>query len=215
LKINTVIKSYITTPHHTTPPMNKSDLIQGLREHLKVSKMDHKVQVMKWDTLKEAHAYCLQYTSSQQFGPLIEMFIREKFGYTKNKAKHRKGDCSKDGKDSEVKASIGDRAHRKFNFVQIRPSHKCDNYILTAYHVSPENVEDLGELYIFRVSKTDIKNMIVSYGGYAHGTNEEHGAITIDSLNDETSTKEYALRPTMNDDCWKALMVFRISESEL
>lgn len=196
--------------------MNKSDLLQGLKDHLKVSKINHKVQVMKCDTLKEVHAYCLQYTSSQQFGPLIERFIREKYGYTKNKAKDCNGDCSKDGKNTEVKASIGDKpTHRKFNFVQIRPSHKCESYILTAYHVSSENVEEFGELYIFRVSKTDIKNIIVSYGGYAHGTNKEHGAITIDSLNDETSTKLYALRPTMNDECWKALMVFRISESDL
>jgi len=103
----------------------------------------------------------------------------------------------------------------KFNFVQIRPSHDCETYILTAYNLSSENVESEGELYIFKVPKEDIKKIVVSFGGYAHGTIKEHGKITIESLNDEKSTKEYALRPTINDACWKALMPFRVPESGL
>jgi hypothetical protein len=38
-------------------------------------------------------------------------------------------------KNSEVKVSLGGATHSKFNFVQIRPSHDCDTYILTAYHL--------------------------------------------------------------------------------
>jgi len=61
----------------------------------------------------------------------------------------------------------------------------------------------------------EIKNLIVSYGGYAHGTIKEHGIITADSFSEEKSIKEYAIRPTINDKCWKALLPFRVSESEL
>jgi hypothetical protein len=46
-------------------------------------------------------------------------------------------------------------------------------------------VESEGELYIFKVSKEDIKRIVVSFGGYAHGTIKEHGKITIESINDE------------------------------
>jgi hypothetical protein len=70
-------------------------------------------------------------------------------------------------------------------------------------------------LYIFKVSKSDIKKLVISYGGYAHETTIEHGAITNDSLNDKKSIKEYALRPTIFDECWKALMVFRVPETTL
>jgi hypothetical protein len=196
--------------------MNKEERVIRLKEHLSISKVKHEEQIMKLTTLKEAHIYCIIHgVSAQQYGPLLERFIRTKFNYIKNKAEDCTGDCSKDGKNSEVKVSLGGTAHTKFNFVQIRPSHDCDNYILTAYHLSSENVESEGELYIFKIPKEDIKKIIVSYGGYAHGTIKEHGTITINSLSDEKSIKEYALRPTINDECWKALLSFKVSESEL
>ena len=198
-------------------PMDKSESVKRLREHLALSKVKHEDQVMKLDTLKEAHTYCVIHgVSAQQYGPLIERFIRTKFNYTKNRAEDCTGDCSKDGKNSEVKVSLGGATHTKFNFVQIRPSHDCDTYILTAYHLSFENVESEGELYVFTVPKSEIKKLVVSYGGYAHGTVKEHGKMTMDSLNDEKNgIKEYALRPTINNDCWKALMAFRVPETDL
>jgi hypothetical protein len=88
-------------------------------------------------------------------------------------------------------------------------------YILVAYHLSSENVESEGELYVFKVPKEAIKKIVVLYGGYAHGTIKEHGAITAESLNEEKSTKEYAIRPTVNDECWKALLKFRVGEKSL
>ena len=60
-----------------------------------------------------------------------------------------------------------------------------------------------------------MKKLVVTYGGYAHGTIKEHGKITMDSLDDEKSIKEYAIRPTIHDDIWKALLAFRVAESEL
>ena len=196
--------------------MDKAKCVNMLKEHLALLKVNHEEQVMKLATLKEAHVYCVIYNvSAQQYGPLLEKFIRTKFNYIKNKAEDCTGDCFKDGKNSEVKVSLGGARHKKLNFVQIRPSHDCDTYILTAYHLSHENIESEGELYIFKVPKKDIKNIVISYGGYAHGTIKEHGKITADYLNDENIIKEYALRPTINDNCWKALMKFRVSETSL
>lgn len=200
----------------TIPVMDKTERVRRLREHLALSKINHKDQVMKLATLKEAHVYCVIHdVSPQQFGPLLERFIRTKFNYIKNKAGDCTGDCSKDGKNSEVKVSLGGDNHSQFNYVQIRLSHDCDIYILTAYHLSEENCDAEGELFIFKVPKEELKKIILSYGGYAHRTNKELGRITIESLNDEKSIKEYALRPTINDDCWKALMPFNVPESGL
>lgn len=59
-------------------------------------------------------------------------------------------------------------------------------YILTAYHLSPENVETEGKSCLSSKSQRQhMKRIIVSYGGYAHGTSKEHGNITSESLNDD------------------------------
>ena len=210
-KYNIKVKRQIKVEISALPTMNKIERVKRLKEHLVLSKVKHEEQVMKLETLKEAHIYCvINSITAQQYGPLIERFIRTKFNYIKNKASECTGDCSKDGQNLEVKVSLGGETHTKFNFVQIRPSHDCNTYILTAYHLSPENVEMEGELYIFKVSKSEIKKIVMSYGGYAHGAIKEHGAITIDSLNDEKNIKEYALRPSINDACFKELLPFRV-----
>lgn len=186
-----------------------------LKEYLALSKLNHSQNIMKEETLKNAHVYCLiNNLSAQHYGPLLEKYIRTNFNYSKNKAEECTGDCSKNGKNSEVKVSLGGATHDKFNFVQIRPSHDCDSYILSAYHLCIENVEKEGDLYIFKVPKEDMKKIIVSHGGYAHGTVKEHGKITTESIN-EKGNKEYAIRPTVNDKCWKDLLAFRITEDAL
>jgi hypothetical protein len=114
--------------------MDKSYCVKKLREHLTLSKINHENQVMKHNTLKEACIYCvINDLSAQKYGPLIEKFIRTKFNYIKNKAKDSIGDCSKNGKNSEVKVSFGGSTYSKFNFVQNRPFHDCETYILIAY----------------------------------------------------------------------------------
>lgn len=115
---------------HILPVMDNAERIKRLKEHLTLSKVKHEETVMKLSSLKEAHTYCVIHgLSAQQYGPLLEKYIKIKFNYKKNKAKDCIGDCSKDGKNSEIKVSLGGATHTKFNFVQIRPSHECDIYI--------------------------------------------------------------------------------------
>jgi len=190
--------------------------IEKLKDHLAISSINHDEEILKETSLKDAHVYCvLNYVSAQQYGPLIEKYIRVKNKFVKNTASECNGDCSKDNKNAEVKASLGGAKHNKFNWVQLRISHHIQYYILTAYHLSSKNVESAGELYIFSVPKEDMISLIASYGGYAHGTNKEHGAITIADLKDEKNKKEYALRPSYEDKCWKDVMKFRVSEDAL
>jgi hypothetical protein len=113
----------------------------------------------------------------------------------------------------EVKVSLGGATHTKFNFVQIRPSHCCETYLLLAYHLSIDNVDEEGTTYMFRVPKTAMETLILSYGTYAHGTTKEQGKITLESI--KGPQREYSLRPVMNDNCWKELLKFEIPEKEL
>lgn len=176
--------------------------------------------ILKSKTLKDACIYCKYYSlSSQQYGPLLEKYIIEKFMYKKNNAKDCIGDCSKNGYNYEIKISFGISLSNicKFNFVQLRLSkaQNCSFYILIAYHMCPENIkENLGELYIFKVPKEELKKIVLLHGGYAHGTIKVNGKITANII-DNSDKNEYSIRPFINDECWNKLMAFRVSEDNL
>ena len=190
--------------------------IQLLKEHLLQTTIKHETEIMKESNLKNAHIYCiLNSVSAQQYGPLLEKYIRIKNNFNKNIASACNGDCSKDEKNFEIKASIGGAKHNKFNWVQLRISHDIHYYILTAYNLTSKNVENQGELYVFTVPKCDMLNLISTYGGYAHGTIKEHGPITISNIQEENNKKEYALRSIIGDKCWIDIMKYRIDETLL
>lgn len=90
-------------------------------------------------------------------------------------------------------------------------NHSCE-YLFTAYYLDNSNVENLGELFLFRLTKNDIKPLLIKYGGYAHGTINKLGIISQLDLDDTSNDKEYALRPKYNDECWKSLLQFRVQE---
>lgn len=121
------------------------------------------------------------------------------------------GDLKYNETDIEIKISNGGKENNKFNYVQLRLNHNCI-YILTAYYINYYNLDNLGDLYIFKLNKEDIKNLIIKYGSYAHGTTGKLGKITAETLNDINNTKEYALRPKYGDKCWNELLRFRIDE---
>ena len=195
---------------------NKLKRLARLSEHLEMTAIDHKLKIMEEATLKEAHAYCVEHNvSAQQYGPALEKYIITKHKYTKNNASSGNGDAAKDGKNVEIKVSLGGMHRQKFNYVQIRPQQEVDMYILTAYYLTRENCEQEGELYIFHVSKDAIKDIMLQHGSYAHGTKKVNKVITVESLNDPHNDAEYAIRPTFGDDCWNALMKFRIDENKL
>ena len=90
-------------------------------------------------------------------------------------------------------------------------NHICE-YVLTAYYLCEENIDVNGELFVFRVTKPEMKELIGNFGGYAHGTVKKHGKITKESLEEVENDKEYALRPMYGDSCWKALLGYRVDE---
>lgn len=176
------------------------------------SNKTHVEMIMKLPTLKDAHIYCKLNNFTGQFtGPTLEKYIKIKYDMTKNNASMCNGDLKCNDINIEIKASNGGKEHNKFNFVQLRMNHACE-YIFTAYYVDYNNLDALGELYIFKLKKENIKPLIIKYGGYAHGTIGELGAITIEDLDNVNNSKEYALRPKYGDKCWNELLQFRVDE---
>ena len=222
---DTIIEPDPQLEHQQNPvykPHPKERMIGKLKDHLQSARVKHEEEIMKQPTLKDAHIYCVLHgISAQQYGPLLERYIIQKFQYIKSHAGDCVGDCynGKGGKSEniEIKASLGGATHTKFNYVQIRLSQKIDYYILTAYHLIPENVEKAGALYIFRVPKEGMKELILLYGGYAHGTVKEHGKITAEKLEEDLNSpiREYAIRPLFGDKCWNALLLYLCQEDDL
>lgn len=187
-------------------------IVSELRKILSGVQTDHIEQIMNSATLKDAHIYCVvKKLVGQKYGFLLEKFIKNKFSYAGNKTEECKGDCSKLGVNYEIKVSLGGKTFNKFNYVQLRPRHECNMYILTAYHLTQYNVDDRGDLYIFRLTKDVMCDIIYKYGCYAHGSVSQHGKITM-PLNEDM---EYALRPSYGSKCWMELMKYRIMEDAL
>tara|TARA_Y100001958_G_C21230311_1_gene555988 strand:+ start:1382 stop:1981 length:600 start_codon:yes stop_codon:yes gene_type:complete len=193
-----------------------TNIPQELKKLLNQDK-NHEKEILQCKSIKYAHIYCkLNHLTGQQMGPLIEYYIKEKFYMKKNKASECIGDC-KDRflEDNEIKASGGGKGHNSYNYVQIRLNHKIHNYIFTAYYLTNDNYMNEGELFIFKIKKEHIIQLIFNYGGYAHGTVSKLGKITLEDLKDENNSKEYALRPKYGDKLWKEILNYRVNESEL
>ena len=197
-----------TNPEQDNDTRNKLRLLLDSCRSNKV----HTENILKCPTLKDAHIYCKINNLSGQFsGPVLEKYIKTKYNMTKNNASTCTGDLQCNDINIEIKVSNGGKENNKFNFIQLRMNHQCE-YIFTAYHIDYTNIDNLGDLYIFRLNKENIKQLLVKYGGYAHGTIGELGNITIEDLNDVNNRKEYALRPKYGDKCWCELLQFRIDE---
>ena len=193
----------------------RTDTIQKLRYLLSISKCNHKMEIMKQPDIKHAHLYCkIHQLSGQISGPLIEYYIANAFQMVKNNASLCIGDLCHKETNIEIKVSMGGKDNRHFNYVQLRMNHHCQ-YLLTAYYIDDSNVDELGELYLFRLEKKDIKPIIVKYGGYAHGTIQKLGPITAEDLDKDANDKEYAIRPIYGDKCWKELLSFRVNEVDI
>ena len=179
--------------------------------------INHKQKIMDCKDLKEVHVYCkANQLNGQQTGPFIELWLIKNCKMHKNKASECIGDCrDKFMKDNEIKASLGGKNNNKFNYVQLRVNHKVDYYIFTAYYIHHNNVDNLGELYIFKITKENIIPLIHKYGGYAHGTKKKHGDITISDLEDKNNSKEYDLRPIYGGPLWEELLKYRVNQSDL
>lgn len=172
----------------------------------------HKTAILQQPSVKDAHMYCkIHQLSGQVSGPLIEHYIQESYHMTKNKASDCVGDVQFQGVNLEIKASLGGKKNNQFNYVQLRVNHVCE-YLLTAYYLDQENLDNLGELFLFRLTKEQMKPLLLQYGGYAHGTVTKLGRISHEDLSNPVNDKEYALRPKYGDKLWQALLPFRIQE---
>lgn len=167
-------------------------------------------------TLKKC-LLCKAYLSSNQWSVMLEEHIRYRFNIAK-----KKDNVSGDGNTSnnfnvEIKVSLG-TDNGQVHFVQIRPDHNVDYYILLVYNVHEGTI---GRLHWLLCNAKELYSLLPEYGGYAHGTVERLGKISFDNIQGRNC--EYALRPnllakshTKQRRLWdKMIEMFEVSEEEL
>jgi hypothetical protein len=192
--------------------MDYNFLIAKLKELTVLENIKHKDNILEQQSLKLAHIYCkINNLSGQISGNLIEYYIQNKYNIIKNKPNLCIGDFCYNYINYEIKTSFGGKLNNKFNFVQLRTNHNCD-YILFAYYINKDNIEKLGELFIFNVPSKNMKDLIYNFGSYAHGTINKNGKISYKDLHDIRNIKEYSIRPVYNGKCWKELLNFRVDD---
>jgi hypothetical protein len=167
-------------------------------------KINHFIEIAKMLTIHAAHAYCKAHKlHGSSSGYLIEKYIIDKFHMKKISSTEGCGDAQFNGVNIEIKASFGGFTHNRFNYVQIRPHHLIDHYLLTAYYLNKNNIDTDGELFMFGLPKTVMNEFLQQFGQYAHG------------IKSDDHRNEYAIRPVYGDSCWNELIKYRISELDI
>lgn len=134
----------------------------------------------------------------------METIIKKdlKMGPKKNQTS---GDATKSEYNYEIKYS-GHANKSKWNFVQIRPDHDVQLYLLLGYNMDDESNKDIGKGYVFKVPAKNMYKLVIDYGGYAHGTIDKLGKITKDNIKGRNC--EYALRCNPNSKKGKNKEIF-------
>ena len=130
-----MLETYIPD-NHLNDESSSSSLSKDfvIRQRLKVlfdsTKIIHKTEILKEETLKYAHIYCkLNNLSGQSAGPAIECYIGHKYNMSKNSASECTGDLHHTGTNYEIKSSFGGKDGNKFNFVQFRMNTHTEQFI--------------------------------------------------------------------------------------
>ena len=175
--------------------MTKIDCIQIVKSirsnKLVLEKQQAIKQAYESDDIWEKCVLFRKYTSPQSTDS--EKLIRHDFNIG-NPADTVSGDGMKNGVNYEIKVSIHD-TKCKTNIRQIRPHHNVDFYIIMAFNVFGGH---RGEAYVFKVPSEKIYDLVLEYGCYTHGTIKRNGAITAESIRDETTDFEYSLSADPN-----------------
>ena len=180
-----------------------NDLLSKLQKGV-VDKTKLKSEVINEQSTRSAFIVSKAELSSQQYGAALEAHIKTKFGWN-GQSDNKSGDSTTpSGKRIEIKCSIED-AKGGFNYVQIRPSHTVDYYLLANYSISTD------EVIFLLCPKKEFVDLVVSTGQLAHGTNDA-----------SFEYKEYAYRPKMHSRVgtkgrqqWDDLQQWKVSEDEL
>jgi hypothetical protein len=150
------------------------------------------------------------YLTSQSYGDIIESQIKKILNISPQRDEIS-GDGVFNNKTIEIKVSI-EGTKSNFNFVQLRPSHNVDYYLLLTYSYTED------DLFFFLIPHEDMITLIGKYAGYAHGTIKKQGEINRENvIKNLDKDYEYAIRPDYlkEEGSWKELKAYIIDIRKL
>ena len=183
----------------------------ALLQNCYLSKSEKEKELSSAKTPRDVCVIAKTYFTAQSYGPQLERWVK-KYLLLDKKLDSTSGDASINSVGIEIKCSIQDQKGG-FNYVQLRPHHTHEFYILLSYSIF------MDEAMWHCVPHESMNSLIESYGGYAHGTITQNGKINKDSI--LANKYEYAIRPNRHlttgkaATAWVALEPFRVSEDEL
>lgn len=183
-------------------------LVNNMR--IKDDKKNLKKVIDKIDTYKTLTQKCI--IVREYFVPQSTLFqdIIMKDLDIKKPINEISGDGCKNKINYEIKTSVHAKKS-KINFVQIRPDHNIDYYILIAYNLYDKN-SSIGKAYIFKIPSEILYELVIKYGGYAHGTCNKLGKITKNNIKGRNC--EYALRcnpNSKNKKLWNEFLKYEVN----
>ena len=157
------------------------------------------------DDFREILIKSTLYLTSQSYGDIIESQIKKILNISPQRDEIS-GDGVFNNKTIEIKVSI-EGTKSNFNFVQLRPSHNVDYYLLLTYSYTED------DLFFFLIPHEDMITLIGKYAGYVHGTIKKQGAINRENvIKNLDKDYEYAIRPDYlkEEGSWKELKAYII-----
>jgi hypothetical protein len=180
--------------------------VNNLQQELQngVDKSALKQEIINEDNTRHAFIVSKAKLSSQQYGAALESHLKTKFGWSKQTDNISGDATTPKGTKVEIKCSIED-AKGGFNYVQIRPSHTVDYYLLANYSIT------LDKVILLMCPKDAFIKIVEDHAQLAHGTKDATLAY-----------REYAYRPkplgregTKGRNQWEALLQWQTEEENL
>ena len=162
------------------------DSIKEQLESIEENTLYYKNIIRKEESFLNICKLSKKHLSSNMYSCLIENIIKKRFKIEKCKDNTSGDGISINNKNIEIKISLGDSTG-KMNFVQLRPDHKIDFYLMLTYNKKEDKI------FWFLCDPIILYNLLPEYGGYSHGTIKKLGKINLNNIYGRNL--EYSLRP--------------------
>ena len=185
--------------------------IEQLLLALQENREEAKKHIAESNNPRAACIIAKYYLTAQSYGSILESWIK-KYLSLDAKLDNLSGDASLNERSFEIKVSISG-ATGAFNYVQLRPSHKIDGYIILNYSI------ELDKVVWLYIPAEDMYTLINKHGQYAHGTLKVNGPLTMESI--KNGNYEYAIRPsilkpnTKPGKVWEDIKKYEVTEDGL
>ncbi len=209
--------------------------IEFLKNHNYIRTAEIEKQNIKsgdYSLLNSCRIAYIYHMDTSTYGNLIEKRVKLQFGLN-NKPLNSFGDAELNGSGVEIKTSFSSNEQGVFGLRQIRFGKNIKYYALVNYDKGnrknlnsltlvdfDDSINSIDSLSMFCVPANVMKSLIVKYGTYTHGTVNDNGPITEDTINANNyeyslTYSKYAPSTSNTGNIWSFLQKFKIDYDDV